>query len=153
VAGILANSASATMTTGTVDGAVSGRITGEPIRLTTNPTGATYSWALGLPSGSNAARAGLDDATAAGPSFTPDIAGLYVATCTVDGVTAYTLRVAVVRLAASNFLEAGRLSPVTDAQIPTPAVGLTYYCGSDHANALCVKDSAGDVFTVDVTAV
>lgn len=153
MAGILANSASASMVSGTVDGSVSGRITGETIGLTTDPAGTTYSWSISLPSGSNAARAGLDDSSVAGPSFTPDVSGIYTVHCTVDGTTSYTLRIAAVNLVASNFLEAGRLSPVADAQIPTPAVGLTYYCGSDHSNVLCVKNAAGAVFTVDVTAV
>ena len=57
-----------------LDGASSSDIDGDPL---------TYSWTLATPGGG----ATLSDPTAVGPSFTPDVAGVYTATLTVNDGT------------------------------------------------------------------
>ncbi len=151
MAGILANSASKTMEAGdtSADAVVSGFVTGERIVLGTNPTGESYSWGLSVPSASAAARSGLSSATDAAPTFTPDVAGTYVVTCTVDGTTTYVMRIAVVAVAVTVANQALRFSPVADAAVPAPAIGITLYYSSDHT-ALVVKDSENNVYPVDL---
>jgi hypothetical protein len=151
MAGITAASASKTHTTTTVDASAAGFIVGESVVLGATPAGSSYIWAISLPSGSNAIRATLTSDDGAASSFTPDVPGIYTVYANVDG-TEYVLRIAAIRLAQSNSLEAIRLTPVADAQIPAPAVGGTVYWSSTQ-DGLALKDAAGDVFTVNVTAV
>jgi len=153
MAGILANSVSKTMEPGdtSVDNTTSGFLTLESIVLSTSPGGAAYSWGLAKPEGSTA-RCALSDATAAAPTMTPDIAGDYVITVTVDSTTSYVLRANVTQTAITTAYEAIRLSPKSDASVPTPIVGCALYWSEDQS-ALAVKDSAGVVSTVDLTPV
>lgn len=153
MAGILASSVTQTMSSGTVDASQAGYLNGEQITLSTTPTGSSYAWSVSRPAGSSAGRSALSSATDAAPTFTPDVAGYYVVTCLVSGTTSYVLRLGVTSLAVQSPSQALRLSPVTDAQVEAPAVGMVLFCGSDHGNVLCVKDASDDVFTVDVTAV
>lgn len=149
MSGISAIGSSATHVASGVDASASGFITGEAVALTTVPAGTDYIWALSTPTGSNAARvrfAGEDDATA---SFTPDVPGVYAVSVTVDGV-AYALRIAVTQLAQSYALEALRLLPVADAQVPAPAAGVALYFSSTQSG-LAVKDAAGDVHLVTIS--
>lgn len=153
MAGILFNSGSLTTSSGdtSADAAFSGAITGERGVLSTYPTGTTYSWAIAAPSASTVARSALSSTTTAAPTFTPDVAGEYVITCTVDSTTDYVLRLSVTSTAVSQLVEAIRLSPKTNASVPTPSAGVMLFYSSDE-NALCVKTTAGAVFTVNLTA-
>ncbi len=147
MAGILANSVTATMSSGdtAVDKSVSGYIGNEQIVLTTSPAGSGYSWALSRPSNSTA-RSDLDDATAATPTFTPDVPGMYVVTVTVDSVTAYVLRIAVLSVAVTRFGEVNLYLPIADSQVPTPTIGRAVYFSSTQ-NAMVEKRPDGTVHT------
>lgn len=149
MAGIVAVSSSQTHSPASADDTASGYITGDQIVLTTNPTGTNYSWALSSPSGSNALRvrfAGDDQPSA---SFVPDVSGVYSVVAVVDGVT-YTLRLSVTQLAQSTALEALRLLPVADSQVPPPPVGVALYYSSTQG-ALAVKDPSNTVKKVTLT--
>lgn len=149
MSGITAVASSATHAASGADVTASGFVTGETVALSTSPTGTNYQWALASPSGSNAARvrfAGDDTATA---SFTPDVAGVYAISVTVDGVV-YALRLTVTQLAQSYALEALRLLPVADAKVPAPSAGVALYFSATQ-NALAVKDTGGVVHTVNIS--
>lgn len=139
------------MTSSSADAVSTGYVTHERVTLSTNPTGTSYSWGMSAPIGSAVSRSALSSYDTASPTFIPDVAGVYVLTCTVDATT-YTLRVTATSTSFAQLVEAVRFSPKTDASVPTPAAGLTMYYSSDQT-ALCVKDSAGDVSTIDLTAV
>lgn len=149
MAGIVAAAASKTHAASGADVSDSGFITGEQVALSVTPTGTDYQWALAIPSGSSSARvrfSGDDTATA---SFTPDVAGIYSVSVVVDGTT-YILRLSVTQLAQSTTLEALRLIPVADSQVPAPAVGVAVYYSSTRS-ALVVKDTSNTVRTVTLT--
>lgn len=147
MAGILANSATVSMASGTVDNTKAGFVVGEEVVLTTLPTGTLYAWAQSIPAGSAPARSELTDDTVAAPRFTPDVAGIYTFVCTVDSATVYILRLSVTLLASASVAQAMRFSPVTDASVAAPALGRTLYFSSD-ANALVTKDPSGTVTPV-----
>ena|SRR6478736_7449124 len=151
MAGILANSSSHTMVSGSADNTQAGYLASEQITLSANPTASSYSWGISRPAGSSAARSALSGDTDANVTFTPDLPGYWVITCTVDGTTSYVLRLTVTSLAVQTAAQCLRLSPVADAQVEAPAVGVAVFCGSDHGNALCVKNSADVVKVVTVT--
>jgi hypothetical protein len=153
MAGILANSASATMLAGdtSADNARAGYVTNERILLTTNPSGTDYVWSLSWPSTSNRARSALDATTGASVSFTPDVGGLWTIQCIVDSATAYVLRLSVTSVGISQLVEVIRLSPISDASVPAPAVGLSMYLSIEQAG-IVAKDPAGDIFPVELGA-
>lgn len=150
--GILANSASVTHSSSTSDDTNAGYLNQEQITLSLSVAGSSFLWGLAKPvdSGPQAKLSATDTATV---KLVPDVAGYYTVTCLVDGTTTYVLRISVINSVVSTAKEALRMQPVADAQVTAPAVGMVLYCGADHSNVLCVKDSAGNVFTVDVTAV
>jgi hypothetical protein len=152
MAGILANSASVTMASGTPDNSQAGYVVGEQVVLTATPTGTTYAWAQSIPSGSAPARSVLSDAAVAAPRFIPDVAGVYTLVCTVDSTTVYVLRISVTLAASASVAQALRFSPVPDASVAAPALGRVLYFSSDQ-NALVVKDPDDNLFTVDLTPV
>lgn len=151
MAGILANSVSVSHTSSTADDTNAGYLNQERITLTTLPTGTTYQWAMSKPVASGAV-AKLSSDSAASVSFIPDVAGYYVITCTVDSTTFYVLRISVTDTVAATAREALRLQPKADAQIATPSSGVALYYSSTQ-DALAIKDSSGNVHTVDITAV
>lgn len=141
------------MTSGTVDASKSGFVVGEQIVLTTLPVASsTYAWALSIPAGSAPARSALSGDDTARVLLTPDVAGMYTAVCTVDGVTVYILRISATLAASASVAQALRLSPVADASVAAPAVGRVLYFSSDQG-ALVVKDPNDALFTIDLTAV
>jgi len=146
MAGILANSASKTMTVGTADNAVSGYLEREQIVLTTNPTGTTYAWAIALPSGATSARSGLSAASGDSVTFTPESAGTYTVTCTVDGTTSYTIRVGCEPLAVVDSVDAVRFTQRADSTVtaPTNHAALALYNSTDQGG-LVTKNYAGTV--------
>lgn len=151
MAGIIATSATTNNSASTgVDSSVSGYLTGEPITLTATPSGTVYSWVLSRPSGS--ARAVLTSATAAGPQFTPDVAGFYVAVLTLDATTTYVLRIQVVALGDALDVSTVRCMAITDAQAPTPATGANLYYSTTQ-NSLAIKKPDSSVETINTTAV
>jgi hypothetical protein len=148
MAGILANSPSKTMVSGDagVDQSVTGFITGERIVLGAVPAGVSYSWGLSVPAESAVARSRLSDSTAAAPTFTPDVTGVYVLTLLVDGTT-YVLRLSVRQVAISQFSEVLRFTPIADSQVPAPALGRAVYF-SETQGALVEKRPDGSVHVI-----
>ncbi|HEU4544342.1 MAG TPA: hypothetical protein VFR23_24640 [Jiangellaceae bacterium] len=151
MAGISATAIAASHAASTADASASGFIVNERITLATSPTGSSYAWSLSAPSDSSIASSGLDDDTAAGPKFTPDVAGYYVVSVTVDGATLYVLRLAVAAPGVVRLGEIQNLMPLTDSQVPTPQAGVNLYYSSTQG-ALSVKTTAGAVFTINLTA-
>jgi hypothetical protein len=144
MAGILANSATATMVDGdtSADNAVSGYITGEQITLTvTDASPASVSWGQSLPAASSSSRSELDDDDVDTVHFTPDVGGFYTITANVDGTT-YVLRISVASVAQNTIEGSTGYQPLTDAQVPTPARGVNFYYSSD-SGALSVKRTSG----------
>lgn len=148
MAGILAQSASVTTTSGqtSVDNTFTGFVTGERITLSTSPTGTDYSWGQSIPSASAQARSELSSLTAAAPTFTPDVAGTYVVTVDVDG-TDYVLRLTVQAASIAEPVEAVRYSPRGDATIPAPAAGFSVYYSSTQSGLLA-KDPDGQLVPI-----
>jgi hypothetical protein len=151
--GILASSASKTMTSSSSDDVSTGYVTHERVTLSTNPApgGAVYQWGMSAPMGSALSRSTLTSYEDATPSFVPDVAGVYTVSCTVNGV-AYVLRLTATSAAFSHMAEAIRLSPKTDASIPAPAAGAVLYYSATQG-ALCVKTPDNAVSRVNVTPV
>ena len=148
MAGILANSASVTMVSGdtSADNTQAGFVTNETITLSASPAGTTYIWGLAKPSGASS-RSSLSDSTSASISFTPDVAGTWTITVDVDG-TDYVLRVTGTAVSVTSVANAHRFSPVTNASIPTPALGISMYYSSTDSRA-AFKDTAGVVHPLD----
>ena len=147
MAGILANSATASMVDGdtSADNAVSGYITGEQITLTvTDASPASVSWGQSLPAASSSSRSELDDDDVETVHFTPDVGGFYTITANVDGTT-YVLRISVASVAQNTIEGSLGLQPLTDAQVPTPSSGVNLFCGSDHNSQLAIKSAAAIV--------
>jgi len=149
MAGILANSASATMVGGdtAVDKAVSGYVTGEQVTLSTSPTGSAYLWGQSVPPGATSP-GNLSSTTATGPTFTPNVAGIWVVTVTVDSTTDYVIRISVTQSAVTTSYEGIRYSPKTAASITAPAVGETVFWDSTYSR-FRAKDSSGTTRDID----
>lgn len=152
MAGILASSASKTMTPGETqpDDAESGYVTGEQIALSVTPAATTFSWGIAKPSGATV-RANLSGTTDATPVFTPDVAGFYVVTVTVDSSTSYVIRLSVTQVAITTAAEAVRFQPKADASVPAPARGEALFFSSN-VSRLRVKTTAGAVRDIDPSA-
>ncbi len=150
MAGILANSATATMVSG--DTAASnvrtGYVANEQITLSVTPTGTTYSWGQSIPAGSVPVKTALSSTSDASPRFTPDAAGEYVITCVVDGATTYVIRLSVVSLTATIAIGAMRLLPIADASVPAPATGKTLFLNTSGALRLKLPDGSYQTVTV-----
>lgn len=146
MAGILANSVSATMVSGDTspDNTATGYISAEQITLTTFPTATTYAWVLSSPSGSSGAKCFLVGAAEASATFTPDVEGVYVVTCVTDAAS-YVIRLTVLKIASTGTTQAMRLSSTNSAQIPTPAPAAVTLFFPSGAAVLAIKDSDGDV--------
>lgn len=153
MAGILANSASVTMTAGdtAADNTRAGYVVNEQITLSVTPTGTTYAWGMAKPGGATS-RSDLSDTTSASIVFVPDYAGTWTITCLVDSTTTYVLRVTATAVAITSVANAHRFSPTTNASIPAPATGLTLYCSSDASNKLRIKNPSGSVLALDAVS-
>lgn len=153
MAGILANSASVTMTAGDTltDNTRAGYVVNEQVTLSTTPTGTTYVWSMAKPSGATS-RSDLSDTSSASVTFVPDYAGTWTITCIVDGATTYVLRITATAVAITSVANAHRFSPVTNNSIPSPATGLTLFCSSDASNQLRVKNTSGAVLSLDAVS-
>lgn len=154
MAGITATSVTTSLVAGdtSTDKNVSGFIVGEKITLGLTSAGTTRTWSLGVPNGSAVAKSALSDTTGTAPYFTPDVSGYYVLTCIIDSVTTYILRIACAAEASVDQAGSIRFAPLADATVPAPVQGATLYYSSDQ-DAMCLKDSTGDVYVIDVTAV
>jgi hypothetical protein len=153
MAGILANSASETMTAGdtAVDNTRAGYVVGEQVTLSTTPTGTTYSWGIAKPEGATS-RSNLSDTTSASVTFIPDHAGTWTITCVVDGSTTYVLRITATAVAITSVANAHAFSPTANNSIPAPALGVTLFCSSDANNQLRAKTPDGAVQTLDAVS-
>lgn len=149
MSGILANSASKSMLSGTEDNAVSGYVSLESVTLATTETHSSYQWSLAKPSASSG-RSSLSSTTDPNPTFTPDAEGYFTVACLVDGTTTFILRIGVVAAAGVTTIGAIRLMPLADAQVPAPPTGASIYFSSD-AGALVEKLSDGTVHRITVS--
>ena len=146
MAGILAVSAAVPSPGTAANNAVAGYVTAQAVVLSTTPTGSAYVWGLSVPSGSTVARSGLTASSGATSGFTPDVAGEYVVTCTVDSTTTYTIRCSVTAVTAVNATGATRYLPVTDASVAAPGTGCVLYMSSSTTpNKLSVKFSDNSI--------
>jgi hypothetical protein len=136
------------MVTGTPDNTQAGFIDNEAVTLSTLPTGTTYEWGLAKPQGATA-RSNLTATTGTGVQFIPDVAGTWTITCTVDGTTAYALRISVLQVAVTTWAHAYQLPLIADASVPAPATGATFYYSSDRT-AVALKVPSGDVFSIEI---
>lgn len=145
MAGILANSASATMVAGdtAVDKSVSGYMAKERVTLTVTGSPSTVLWGLSKPTASGSVSA-LDSTTSQSCAFTPDVEGYYVITCLIDGATSYVLRLAASQTVMISTLSTARLLPVAEANVPTPPTGATLFYSIDQ-DALAAKLADGTV--------
>jgi len=147
MAGIMANSASATMVSGdtAADNTASGYLTKERISLSVTG-GSTFVWSLSKPSASGSAVA-LQTPTAATSGFAPDADGYYVVTCLVDGTTLYVLRLAIADVSPVATMTALRFIPVANATVPAPAAGATLFYSIEE-DALAQKLPNGTVSAI-----
>jgi len=145
MAGILANTASVTMTVGDTSpvNTFAGYITDEQATISVTPAGTSFRWSISKPSGSSG-RAVLSGTTAASVLFTPDVGGFYVITCTVDSTTEYRLTLGVTQVAISTTVEASRYQPKTNASVVAPPLGQALFYSSD-LSSLAVKNPDGSV--------
>lgn len=130
------------------DNSVSGYVRSEQIVLTITEPSSSFAWAMSRPAGSTAA-SDLSDAAASGPTFVPEVGGLWLVTVTTDA-TVYTLRISVQDVANIATTDTVRLSPVEAATVPTPALGFSLFTNAD-TGLLSVKNSSGVVQTVNLT--
>ncbi|MHC4648224.1 MAG: hypothetical protein ACYTBJ_22420, partial [Planctomycetota bacterium] len=104
-----------------------------------------YLWTQAVPDASAEARSALKGAvTGASVRFTPDVAGIYSVTCTVDGSTTYVLRIDVVALAVTRFADASRFPQRANATVPAPTTGSALF-HSEEEGGLSVKTPGGTV--------
>lgn len=125
------------------DKSVSGYVAKETIALAVVPSATTYAWALTKPSGSNGAATLTDNGDGAA-EVTPDVQGLWLVTCTVDGSTVYRIRISVLAAAMVTTVGAHRFTPTEDAAVPAPIVGASVYYSAD-AGTMVEKHSDGSI--------
>lgn len=146
MAGILANSATVTMTSGTPDASATGYLVGERITLTTNPTGSNYLWSIAKPGGSSIAAATLNGSDGY-IYLVPDVEGYYTVTVTVDTTTTYVLRIGAQAIGEVNYQSVSNYSPLANTQVPTPTLGGNLYYSST-ADGVVYKKSDGSVISL-----
>jgi len=144
MAGIGAVSVTTTHAASGSDVTATGFLANEQITLSATPSGSGYAWSCAIPSDSGPGRSAFDDDTSATPKFTPDVPGFYTVSCLVDGATLYVLRLAVLSVAVARQCQVLSLAPFADAQVPTPAAGVSLYYSTDSGKAV-VKDTTGTV--------
>ncbi len=144
MAGIGAVAASKTHVASGADVSASGFIANERVALSATPAGSGYAWSVSAPSDSRPALSDLNDDTDTTPSFTPDVAGFYVVSVLVDGVTLYVLRLEVAEVGIVRPSYALNLPSYADSQVPTPSIGVTLYYSTTASKAV-VKDTSGTV--------
>lgn len=150
--GILANSVAVSHTSSSADDTKTGYVTNQRVALSLSLVSTSFAWSISPPSGSSLARSALSSTTDAGPTFVPDVPGLYLVSCLASDGTTYLLRLTVNALAILSPTEAIWLSPIADASVPTPALGAILYYSTDQS-APAVKLSDGTVNIVDLTPV
>lgn len=132
------------------DKSVSGYVTAEQIALSVTPTGTSYVWALAKPSGATS-RSDLSANDEASCVFTPDVAGNWTVSLTVDSTTTYVIRIAVTAVAVSFVYEALRFTPKLNSTVPTPTIGAAVFF-SDDSDLLSRKSPAGVVRSLEPRA-
>ncbi len=130
-----------------VDKIVSGYITNERIALTVTPTGSSYVWSIAKPSGATL-RSDLSAVNVAGPSFVPEVHGIWTISVVIDSTTTYVIRIAVAAITQTTISQAFRCSPVADDTVPAPPVGEALFFSAD-ALRWRTKNSAGVVRDLD----
>lgn len=154
MAGILANSASKTMTSGdtTIDNNESGYVSGEMITLSVvlpapeAVTGLTLEWGLSIPDSARPDRTRLITAGENSMRFTPEsgVSGYYVVTVVINQSTSYVIRLGVSEVSQVTVLGALNLMPVLEASVLPPNSGLTLFVDVAD-NLLKSKDSDGNI--------
>lgn len=151
MAGIVATSVSTNNAADTdLDKSITGFLSGEQISLSVTPAPSSYLWRFTSPQGSS--RAVLTGDAIASPKFTPDVAGYYLASVTVNSSTVYVLRVQVVSAGAAETVDGLRVLEITDAQAIAPATGVSIYYSTTQGS-LAFKRANGDIETINTTAV
>jgi len=146
MAGILANSATVTMTSGTPDASATGYLVGERITLTTNPTGSNYVWSIAKPAGSSISASSLTG-TNGYIYLVPDVEGYFTVTVTVDTTTTYVLRVAAQAIGTVVYHSVSNYSPIANTSVPSPTLGGNLYYSST-ADGVVYKKSDGSVISL-----
>lgn len=138
MAGVLANSSRVSMVSAAP--LSSGYVVGERVTMSLDVMGSTYAWSVSAPKSSrNAVLNGPGTAT---PSFLPDVPGVYVVTCLVNGTDTYVIEL-VAKSGSTVFLRDGLASYVlTDQEVPTPREGAAAYY-NDTAGTWRWKDAEG----------
>jgi len=154
MAGIYGNSVSVVMVAGdtAAENTWDGFLVDEMVTLAVTPAGTSYSWGMSLPNGASSVRAALSSTTAAAPTFTPDVAGEWVLTCLVNGVTTYVLRLGVTAVATVTMPQVARLQAVADSAVSNPS-GTTLALYNSATHGLVVKTSAGVIYTISKVVV
>lgn len=132
MSGITAISATKTLGAGDTisDNTVSGFVSKEQISLGITGSPIDALWSISKPSTSSSA-CKLDDVTSLRPKFSPDVDGVFVVSCLVDGSTTYILRFAITNTAVTSAISAIHFLPCLNSQIPTPSSGVTVFFSSD----------------------
>jgi hypothetical protein len=126
--------------------AVEGFVVGERVTLTTSPAATTSTaWTHGAPGPSARAKSVLSSTSGASTSFTPDVAGSYVVTATVDGTTSYSLVLSVTDIVISTLAEALRIQAKTASSVPAPTAKAVAAFVSRDIAALSQKTEGGQV--------
>lgn len=145
MAGITAVSATTTLGASETlpDNSISDFVSKEQISLGLSGSPTTALWSLSKPSRSGSAT-GFDDDTSLRPKFSPDVDGVYVISCLVDGATTYVLRISVLQTSIVNTISCLHFLPCANSQIPTPNSGVNLFYSSD-SDSLSIKLSNGTV--------
>ncbi len=132
MAGITAISATKTLGSGdtSADNTTSGYVSKEQISLGLTGSPVTALWSLSKPNASGSS-CQLDDETSLTPKFSPNVEGMYVVSCLVDGSTTYILRISAVDTTITSAISAIHFLPCLNSQIPTPRSGRTVFFSSD----------------------
>jgi hypothetical protein len=134
------------------DAVQSGYVVGEQVTLSTIPAPAlaSYAWSIAKPGGSTIL-SDLTDGALAAPAFTPDVAGFYVISVTVNGTTTYVLRCSVTATVMVTVAESIRVPPKADAGVIAPPAGVVLF-QSLALGRLRFKNSVGVVYDLATPA-
>ncbi len=106
-------------------------------------------WTLSKPLNSGIA-CSLDDPTSLRPLISPDVEGIYVLSCLVDGATTYTLTISIANVSVVSVISAIHLLPARNSQIPTPRSGGIIFFSSD-SDSLSIKFNDDSVEEIQST--
>jgi hypothetical protein len=152
MAGILANSPSATMVAGdtAVDNTRVGYLVGEQVTLSVTPAGSIFSWGLAKPGGATV-RSDLNATNLPSVVLVPDIEGFWTITATVDSTINYVLRLDIADQTPNSLTGALRFLERTGASIVVGPSGETMFFDSTLTRYRS-KQSNGTIRDIDAGA-